>query len=41
MTHTKKSIVDAILYVLKSGITWRMMPNDLPPWKRLGIRIRS
>ena len=32
-THTKKSIVDAILYVLKGGITWRMMPNDLPPWK--------
>lgn len=33
ITHTKKSIVDAILYVLKGGITWRMMPNDLPPWK--------
>ena len=33
MTHTKKSIVDATLYVLKGGVTWRMMPNDLPPWK--------
>lgn len=31
--HSKKSIVDAILYVLKGGVTWRMMPNDFPPWK--------
>jgi putative transposase len=31
--HTKKSIVNAILYVLKGGIPWRMMPNDLPPWQ--------
>ena len=29
--HTKKTIVKAIFYVLKGGITWRMMPNDLPP----------
>ena len=31
--HNKKTIVDAIFYVLKGGITWRMMPNDLPPWQ--------
>lgn len=31
--HSKKSIVDAILYLLKGGIEWRMLPNDLPPWK--------
>ena len=31
--HARKKIVDAILYVLKGGITWRMLPNDLPPWK--------
>lgn len=29
--HQKKQVFDAILYVLKGGITWRMMPNDLPP----------
>ncbi len=32
-SHTQKSIVDAILYVLKGGIPWRLMPNDLPPWQ--------
>lgn len=28
----KRTIVNAILYVAKGGITWRMMPNDFPPW---------
>ena len=31
--HPKKLIVDAILYVVKGGITWRLLPNDFPPWK--------
>ena len=31
--HAQKEIVNAILYVLKGGITWRMIPNDLPPWQ--------
>lgn len=31
--HSKKSMVDAILYVVKGGITWRLLPHDFPPWK--------
>jgi transposase len=31
--HEKKRIVDAILYVVKGGIQWRMLPKDFPPWK--------
>jgi putative transposase len=31
--HEKKALVDAILYVVKSGCQWRMMPKDFPPWK--------
>ena len=31
--HPKKRIVDAILYVVKGGITWRLLPNDFPPWQ--------
>lgn len=31
--HSKKLILDAILYVVKGGITWRMLPNDFPSWK--------
>ena len=30
--HDKRSIVNAILYVTRGGIQWRMMPADFPPW---------
>ena len=30
--YAKRDIVNAILYVSKGGIQWRMMPNDFPPW---------
>lgn len=28
-----RRVLDAILYVLKSGCPWRMLPVDFPPWK--------
>ena len=31
--HAKKALVDAIFYVVKGGIPWRMLPKDFPPWK--------
>lgn len=37
--HTKPRTVDlydvfcGILYVLKSGCQWRMLPNDFPKWR--------
>lgn len=31
--HAKKQIVNGILYLVKGGITWRMLPNDFPPWQ--------
>ena len=27
-----REVVNGILYVLRGGISWRMMPHDLPPW---------
>jgi len=30
---SKREIIDAILYVVRGGIPWRMIPNDLPHWK--------
>ena len=29
----RRDIVDAILYVLRNGITWRALPHDFPPWR--------
>ena len=31
--HTRREIVNAILYVLRSGCAWRLLPHDLPPWQ--------
>ena len=30
--HDLRRIIDGCLYVLRGGISWRMMPHDLPPW---------
>jgi putative transposase len=30
--HTRREIINAIAYVLRSGCAWRLMPPDLPPW---------
>lgn len=31
--HLVREILDAVLYVLKSGCPWRLLPHDFPPWK--------
>lgn len=31
--YTYREIVNGMLYVLRGGISWRMMPSDLPPWR--------
>jgi putative transposase len=39
--HSPREILDAILYVLKSGCAWRLLPNDFPPWKTVYHYFRS
>jgi putative transposase len=31
--YAEKTKVNAILYVVKSGCQWRMLPKNFPPWK--------
>jgi putative transposase len=31
--HRVRTIVNAILYMLRSGCAWRLLPADWPPWK--------
>lgn len=31
-----REVINGILYVLRSGCTWRMMPHDLPPGVQRG-----
>lgn len=30
--HTRREIVNAILYLLRSGCSWRMLPHEFPAW---------
>jgi transposase len=30
--HARREIVNAILYVVRTGCQWRALPHDLPPW---------
>jgi putative transposase len=29
----RRKIIDAILYIVKGGVQWRLLPNDFPCWK--------
>lgn len=32
--HTdRRCVLDAILYIVKGGIPWRLLPSGFPPWK--------
>jgi transposase len=31
--HPRRAIVDAILYVVRTGCAWRQLPADFPPWQ--------
>jgi transposase len=31
--HSLRAIVDAVFYVVRGGIQWRMLPADFPPWQ--------
>lgn len=32
-TYPLREIVNAILYLARSGCSWRLLPHDFPPWK--------
>ena len=31
--HARREIVNALLYVCRTGCQWRLLPHDLPYWK--------
>ena len=32
-TYPVREVVNAVLYLARSGCAWRMLPHDFPPWK--------
>jgi len=39
--HSDRLVYNAILYVLRGGITWRMLPKSYPPWQTSYGRFRT
>ncbi len=39
--HSDRLVYNAILYVLRGGITWRMLPKSFPPWQTVYGRFRA
>jgi putative transposase len=39
--HSLRSIVNAILYITKSGCQWRMLPKDFAPWQTVYYYFRQ
>jgi transposase len=39
--HTRREMVNAILYALRTGCQWRLLPHDLPPWKTVYTYFRT
>jgi transposase len=35
-----REIVNALLYYVKNGCTWRDLPHDLPPWSNVNDHFR-
>ena len=35
-----RELVNAILYFLRAGMAWRLLPHDLPPWQTVYYYLR-
>lgn len=39
--HMRREVINAILYVLRTGCQWYALPHDLPPWKTVYTYFRN
>lgn len=39
--HPRREIVDAMLYLTRTGCAWRMLPKDFPPWQTVYMYFAS
>jgi putative transposase len=40
-SHSRREIINAIFYVLRTGCQWRYLPHDLPAWKTVYTYYRN
>ena len=39
--YSKREMLNAIFYLLRSGCSWRLLPHDFPPWKSVYAQFRK
>ena len=39
-TTPMRDILDAYFYLLRGGVSWRMLPHDFPPWQTVYSQVR-
>lgn len=39
--YSLRRVVDAMLYVVKTGCQWRQLPENFPPWQTVHQQFRS
>ena len=39
--YSQREMVNALLYITRSGCSWRMLPHDLPPWQAVYAYFRK
>ncbi len=37
---TTRELVNAVLYFMRAGMAWRLLPHDLPPWQTIYYYLR-
>ena len=38
LKYSKREILNAIIYVLRTGCSWRHIPHDFPPWRTVYVQ---
>jgi len=38
--HSLREVFNALRYVVRTGVPWRWLPGDLPPWAAVYVRVR-
>jgi transposase len=39
--YSQRHMLNALLYLLRTGCAWRMLPHDLPPWQAVYAYFRK
>jgi putative transposase len=38
LKYSKREILNAIIYLLRTGCSWRHIPHDFPPWRTVYVQ---